>query len=58
MYLDANNLYGLAMRKKLPVGGFKWDNPDKYKKEMIKIMMKMVRYGAIFEVDRIFKRIT
>ena len=46
------------MRKKLPVGGFKWDNPDKYKKEMIKIMMKMVRYGAIFEVDRIFKRIT
>ena len=24
MYLDANNLYGYAMTKKLPIGGFKW----------------------------------
>ena len=23
-YLDANNLYGWAMRKPLPVGNFKW----------------------------------
>ena len=42
VYLDANNLYGWAIRKKLPVGGFKWDNPDKYKKEIIRIMMQMV----------------
>ena len=28
-YLDANNLYGWAMCKKLPVGNFKWsDNED------------------------------
>ena len=26
MYLDANNLYRLAMSKKLPVNGFKWEN--------------------------------
>ena len=26
MYLDASNLYGWAMSKKLPVNGFKWEN--------------------------------
>ena len=25
IYLDANNLYGWAMYKKLPVNGFKWE---------------------------------
>ena len=28
-YLDANNLYGWAMFKKLPVNGFKWLDNDK-----------------------------
>ena len=27
-YLDANNLYGWAMSKKLPVNGFKWLDSD------------------------------
>ena len=26
-YLDANNLYGWAMKQILPVGGFKWVDP-------------------------------
>ena len=29
-YLDANNLYGYAMIKKLPLNGFKWSDPNKY----------------------------
>ena len=39
-YLDANNLYGYAMIKKLPLNGFKWSDPNKYTSEFIKIMMK------------------
>ena len=38
-YLDANNLYGWAMSKKLPVGIFKWlDNYEisKFDGELIK----------------------
>ena len=31
-YLDANNLYGWAMSKKLPVNGFKWLDSDKINK--------------------------
>jgi len=29
MYLDANNLYGWAMKQLLPVGGFQWVNPER-----------------------------
>jgi len=28
MYLDANNLYGWAMKQLLPVGGFQWAKPE------------------------------
>ena len=35
-YLDANDLYGYAMIKKLPLNGFKWSDPKKYTCEFIK----------------------
>ena len=37
LYLDANNLYGLAMSQKLPVNGFKWvKNVSKIDEDFIK----------------------
>ena len=37
MYLDANNLYGWAMSKKLPINGFKWENDlSKFIKKLYK----------------------
>ena len=30
IYLDANNLYGYAMSKFLPTGGFKWIDPEEF----------------------------
>ena len=53
-YLDANNLYGWAMCKKLPVGNFKWlDNEDisKFNDELIKKYDENSDIGYIFEVD-------
>ena len=49
-YLDANNLYGLAMSKKLPVGEFEWINPEDYTEDIIKKYDENDDYGAILEV--------
>ena len=50
-YLDANNLYGWAMSKKLPVNGFKWLDNDKINEEFIKSYNENDKKGYILEVD-------
>ena len=50
-YLDANNLYGWAMSKKLPVNGFKWTDNNKINEEFIKNYNQNDKKGYIFEVD-------
>ena len=51
MYLDANNLYGWAMCKKLPVGEFEWVQPECYTEDLIKNYDENGNFGAILEVD-------
>ena len=50
-YLDANNLYGWAMSKKLPVNGFKWLDNDVINEEFIKNYDENDIKGYILEVD-------
>ena len=55
-YLDANNLYGWAMSKKLPVNGFKWINNNETaehvtNEDFIKNYNENDNKGHIFEVD-------
>ena len=50
-YLDANNLYGWAMSKKLPVNGFKWINNNEINEDFIKTYDENNDKGYIFEVD-------
>ena len=55
-YLDANNLYGWAMSKKLPVNGFKWIGNNETGKsvineDFIKNYDENNDKGYIFEVD-------
>ena len=50
-YLNANNLYGWAMSKKLPVRDFKWlDNLSMFTKKFIKNYDENGDKGYIFEV--------
>ena len=50
-YFDANNLYGWAMSKKVPVNGFKWLDSDKINEEFIKNYNEDNNKVYILEVD-------
>ena len=50
-YLDANNPYGWAMSKKLPVNGFKWIDKKEINEDVIKNYDENNDKGYIFEVD-------
>ena len=56
-YLDANNLYGWAISKKLPVNGFKWTDTSEtsakhvINEEFLKNYNENNDKGYIFEVD-------
>ena len=52
LYLDANNLYGWAMCKKLPISNFKWtDDSSKYTENFIKNYDENSDGGSILKVD-------
>ena len=52
MYLDANNLYGWAMSKKVPVNGFKWENDlSRFNENLIKNYNENSYVGYFLEVD-------
>ena len=51
-YLDANNLYGWAMSKKLSIGKFRWAKKlSIHTEQAIKMYDENSDYGAILEVD-------
>ena len=58
-YLDANNLYGWAMSKKLLVNGFRWLDSDKISEineGFIKNYNENDNKGYLFEVDVIYPK--
>ena len=60
MYLDANNLYRLAMSQKLPVNGFKWVKKlSKFDERFIKNYGENSNKGqeVVLEVDLEYAKI-
>ena len=52
MYVDANNLYGYAMCKKLPTGNFKWvEDLSIFTKDFIKNYSEDSNTGYLLVVD-------
>ena len=55
MYLDCNNLYGVAMMEHLPHSDFKWiENPSEELLEEILLLAKDSSIGYILEIDMEF----
>ena len=50
-YLDANNLYGWVMSKKLPANGFRWLDSNEINEEFIKNYNENDNKDYIFKVD-------
>ena len=51
-YLDANNLYGMAMSEKLPIKGFKWiADISRIDENFVKSYNKNSNKGYILKVD-------
>ena len=48
-YLDANNLYGWAISKKLPTNGFKWINNNEINEDFIKTIMKTIQKAMFWK---------
>ena len=51
MYLDANNLYGLAMTQYLPYGRFKWLSKKEIDEFDLNLVKENSSIGCILEVD-------
>ena len=52
MYVDANNLYGWAMSRKLPVDNFKWiDDLSMFTEDFIKSYDEESDIGYLLVVD-------
>ena len=57
MYVDANNLYGYAMSKKLPVDNFKWEtNLTIFTEDFIKNYDEESDIGYLLFVDVIYPK--
>ena len=57
MYVDTNNLYGYAMRKKLPVDNFQWEiNLSIFTKDFIKNYQEESDTGYLLFVDVIYPK--
>ena len=50
-YLDANNLHGWVMSKKLPTNGFKWIDNNEINEDFMKNYNENDTKSYIFEVD-------